>query len=377
LFHRSYPQDHTDTGLLPLAARMGAPTAFTGRGVCMAFIDSGFYPHPDIADRIRLYVDASTRRITEGRLMPSANPVNWHGQMTSVVAAGSGLTSGGRYRGLACEAQLVLIRVSTPKGAVKEADILRGLQWLIKNAARHNIRVASISLGGDHASSDPSHPLHSAVRTLTAQGVTVMVAAGNDALGALLPPASAGTAITVGGYDDGNSLDTARWRPFPTSHGISDDGALKPDITAPAAWIASPILPGTVMAREAPWLVPMLALKQEERYAFMLLLRTGLPDLTFIESLRHVSEDALRKQVQARIQEHKLVDEHLQHVDGTSVSTAIAASVAALLLEANPRLAPDDIKQVLKATASALPDTAPERQSAGVINVAAALAAVT
>jgi serine protease AprX len=204
-----------------------------------------------------------------------------------------------------------------------------------------------------------------------------MVAAGNDALGALLPPASAGTAITVGGYDDGNSLDTARWRPFPTSHGISDDGALKPDITAPAAWIASPILPGTVMAREAPWLVPMLALKQEERYAFMLLLRTGLPDLTFIESLRHVSEDALRKQVQARIQEHKLVDEHLQHVDGTSVSTAIAASVAALLLEANPRLAPDDIKQVLKATASALPDTAPERQSAGVINVAAALAAVT
>jgi hypothetical protein len=130
------------------------------------------------------------------------------------------------------------------------------------------------------------------------------------------------------------------------------------------------------MAREARWLVPMLALTPDEQYAFMLLLRTGLRDFSFIDTLRGFSDEALRRRVQARIDEHKLVDEHHQHVDGTSVAAPIAASVVAQLLEADPSLTPADIKHILTSTARLMPGVPSERQGAGVIDAAGALAAV-
>src|SRR5262245_56542639 len=34
--------------LLPISLRMNADPRFTGAGVTIAFIDSGFYPHPDL-----------------------------------------------------------------------------------------------------------------------------------------------------------------------------------------------------------------------------------------------------------------------------------------------------------------------------------------
>ena len=88
--------------------------------------------------------------------------------------------------------------MSTPKGHIKETDILRGLRWVIDTHKRLNIRVVNISVGGDFVSNDPSHPLHKAIRKLTKAGVTVVVAAGNRNVDYLLPPASAPEAITVG-----------------------------------------------------------------------------------------------------------------------------------------------------------------------------------
>lgn len=363
--------------LLPVPERTGAPARYTGRGVVIAFVDSGFYPHADLAGRIRLYVDATTRTIRTRGLPPAnADNLNWHGQMTSVIAAGDGRTSGGRYRGIASGASLVLIKVSNRRNQIKEADILRGLKWLAVYGRKHHVRVVNVSVGGDHPDDDPDHPLHATVADLTAQGMTVLIAAGNGGSPHVVPPASAAHAITVGGYDDRNSLDVVRWQPFHSSYGPAHDGTQKPDIIAPAAWLASPILPGSIMAREARWLVPMLALTPDEQYAFMLLLRTGLRDFSFIDSLRGFSDEALRRRVQARIDEHKLVDEHHQHVDGTSVAAPIAASVVAQLLEANPRLTPADIKHILTSTARRMPGVPLERQGAGVIDAAGALAAV-
>jgi hypothetical protein len=43
---------HTHTqnryAVLPVAARLDADTGLTGNGVTVAFIDAGFYPHPDL-----------------------------------------------------------------------------------------------------------------------------------------------------------------------------------------------------------------------------------------------------------------------------------------------------------------------------------------
>jgi serine protease AprX len=359
--------------LLSVPERIAAPAAYTGRGVVMAFVDSGFYPHPDIAGRIRAYVDATTRLVRERDLRPVPTNLGWHGQMTSVIAAGDGRTSGGRYRGVACNAELVLIKVSNQKQQIKEADILRGLKWLIKNAQRYNVRVVNISVGGDFPSVDPKHPLHVAIRALTRNGVCVLVSAGNSGAPVLLPPASAAEAITVGGYDDHNSLDVTRWTGFNNSYGTAYDGMPKPDVIAPAAWLPSPIMPGTDMAREAPWLTQMLMLKARDVRGFQRLARRGDAELYFSKVLMEHPEAVLKDIAQERIHAHKIVDGAHQHVDGTSVSVAIASSVVAQMLEAHPRLTPHEVKERLMKTALCLPNVPVERQGAGIINAAAAL----
>jgi serine protease AprX len=335
----------------------------------MAFVDSGFFPHPDIQDRIALFVDATNRRVREGNLAASTAGLNWHGQMTSVIAAGNGAVGGGKYRGIASDARLILIKVSNRKSQIKEADILRGLEWLVRNARRHNVRVVNVSVGGDFPNLDASHPLHVAVRKLTEDGVVVLCAAGNFAGHPVLPPASAGSAITVGGYDDRNSLDQAVWSYRPSSLGMGDDGSHKPDVLAPAAWIASPIMPGTEMARDAQWLMPMMALKAGDVVGFQRLARKASTELHLAELLRANPPRTLIEIVQERIHAHKLIDLYHQHVDGTSVSVAIASSMVAALLEAHPSLTPAQVKERVMTTARPLPDVSSECQGAGIVDL--------
>jgi len=321
---------HGENNLLPILERTGSSAAYTGKGVTIAFIDAGFYPHPDLQDRILVHVDASTNRVIEQYDEFDHLDLSWHGLMTSFIAAGDGRTSKGRYRGLANEASLVLVKVSTPKGSIKERDILRGLRWVIDTHKRFNIKIVNISVGGDDPNLDPELPLHSAVKKLTDAGVTVVIAAGNRSVDYLLPPASAGEAITVGGYDDQNTLETSHWRLYHhNSHwrlyhhnyGQGTQGTQKPDLIAPAAWIASPIMPGTMVEREARWLAPLLA---SPTPSFMKkLLRKGHSDLGLDLSADSEPDERLYRQLQQRIHAHKIIDPFHQHVDGTSVTHSI------------------------------------------------------
>jgi serine protease AprX len=79
--------------------------------------------------------------------------------------------------------------------------------------------------------------------------------------------------------------------------------------------------------------------------------------------------------LQARIHAHKLVDAYYQHVDGTSVSVAIASSIVAQIVEANPGLTPQRIKAILTDTAKRLPGVPAEQQGSGMIDAAAAVEA--
>jgi serine protease AprX len=354
-FVPNYPDHSGRFSLLSTPERINASPAYTGRGVVMAFIDSGFFQHPDLGDRVLIHADASSGRIVEGRRFHRPEWYSWHGQMTSVIAAGDGRMSGRRYRGIACDARLVLIKVSNYRGRIKEADILRGLRWLIDNLRRFNVRVVNISVGGDQPSDDPDHPLHRAIRILTDAGITVLTAAGNTGTRRLVPPASAPHAITVGGIDDQNSLDRARWLPYHYNYGIAYDGTPKPEILAPAAWIASPILPGSSMEREARWLAQLLEVPPGDEEAVIRILRAAYGDLSIPRRLALHPDPSVYMMLQRRINAHKLVDAHHQHVDGTSVAVAIASSVVAQMLEANPRLTPPDIKTILTGTAQQLP----------------------
>jgi len=347
--------------------RCAADRRVTGRGVTIAFIDSGFYPHPDLAGRVIVQIDAESEQFTPARRYDEPSGDSWHGQMTSVIAAGNGAD----YPGIACGAKLVLIKVSNRRHQIKEKDILRGLTWLLDNHRRYGIRVANISVGGDFESFDPAHPLHRAIAQLVAEGVVVCVAAGNSARPHLVPPSSAPDAITVGGYNDHNTRDQSRWEIYHSNWGRSYDGTAKPELLTPALWIASPVLAGTAMARRAPWLARMIDADEAEVRA---ILRVGYADLGLTRREALYPNTLTFTWLRTHLHKDKLIDATHQHVDGTSVAVAILSSIVAQLLEIRPELTPRDVKAILMQSADYHEHWPRDRQGAGVVNPARALA---
>src|SRR5688572_20477727 len=101
----------TRFAVIPTAEKLKARSEFTGPGVTIAFLDSGFYPHPDFAERVLCFHDVSGEEKTfDARLKPKGH--HWHGTQTVVSCAGNGCLSEGVYRGIAYQANLVLVKVS-------------------------------------------------------------------------------------------------------------------------------------------------------------------------------------------------------------------------------------------------------------------------
>jgi serine protease AprX len=245
------------------------------------------------------------------------------------------------------------------------------MKWLVRAHARFNIRVVNVSVGGDFVSNDPDHALHRCVRELTEAGVTVVIAAGNRGDRHLVPPASSPQAIVVGGYNDNNSLKRSDWTAYHSNYGTVYDGTHKPDVIAPAQWIASPILPQTEVEKQAQWLAPLL--QADNRQAVQNLMMNGFEDLDIPKPSTSRLGKSLYTTLQERIHAHKLIHENYQHVDGTSVAAPIVTSVVAQMLEVNPALTPQQIRTILKDTAIPLAGMPPEQQGAGVIEARAAV----
>lgn len=368
-FKSNYPNFHAyKETLLPTPLRVDADDTLRGRGVTIAYVDSGFSRHPDIQGRVVVHADCSTTHVIETANVVEISPLSWHGQMTSVIGSGNGNLSGGKYRGIASESNLVLVKVSTPEGRIKEADILRGLRWVHDTRHRYNVKIVNVSVGGDDVSYDPHHPLYAIVRRLVRDGITVVISAGNGGHHALVPPASAPEAITVGGYDDHNSLDLSAWSLFHHNWGNTYDGKQKPDVISSSAWLASPLLPDSPTAREIEALAQLLHAKTRDDVRNILHLYTTSFDWRAMEAdpnaLDHITDELLNK-LQNRLYHHKVIDAHHQHVDGTSVSAPIVSGVIAQMLEVNPHLTPYDIRNILYSTSEQIAHLPTEKQGAG------------
>jgi serine protease AprX len=368
-----YAADEAD--LLPTPVRLNANPDYSGRGVTVAFLDSGFYPHSDLTtprDRIRAYVDATVSEPVAKARFRRAEVTSWHGLMTSGVAAGNGSKSGGLYRGLAAEAELVLVKTGNRRThRIPDRDILRALQWVVVQRAEFDIRVLNISLGGDFASTGEATPLDMLVEEAVAEGLVVVAAAGNGGHNRVIPPASAHSAITVGGLDDQNSLDPRFHRMWQSSFGRGVGGVAKPDVIAPAIWVAAPTLPHTWVHNEAVFLWRLLELSDHELTRF---LTTDLAEARFRKETLRQPLHEVRGVIRRRITERKYISPHYQHVDGTSMAAPIVTSLAAQMVEANPRLTPAGIKDIITNTAEPLAYVPRAEQGHGVINATRAVA---
>jgi serine protease AprX len=294
--------------ILPTGLRLNADPRFTGKGVTICFIDSEFYPHPDLItfkNRVKAIIDIpNNKNITQEK-----NTVSWHGTMTSVVCAGDGFLSNGLYKGIASDAELILLKVQDDAGKINDDNLAKALEWVLHHHYHYHIQIVNISLGADDSR------VTTLAEKLVERGIIVVAAAGNDEAAAVKAPANAPNVITVGGLDDHNELNGENRSLYHSSYGRIGDYLLKPELIAHAIWIAAPVLPGS----------------------------TKLPD------------------------DSRLISPDYMHVDGTSFAAPIVTSIIAQLLEINPALTPAIVRTILFGTAKRLQNAAAERQGFGMV----------
>lgn len=371
-----YPvYSYDETALLATPYRVHAYPQFTGRGVVMAFLDSGFYPHPDLTrpyNRILAHIDATVKAPVERPNFRRPAVTSWHGMMTTCVAAGNGFLSGYQYRGIASDANLVLVKTGNRRGRrIREDDIYRALNWVIHNQHHYNIRVVNLSVGGDIPSDGTLSSLDELVEEASARGMVVVCAVGNGGVQHVVPPASAPSAITVGGLDDRNSLERAHHRLYHSNFGHGGYFKPKPDLIAPAIWVAAPMLPQTWVYNEGKYLWKLAHASDEE---LKTLLNTRAAERRFKKETLSLPLDAIRRAIRLRMIEQKYIHAHYQHVDGTSMAAPIVSAVVAQMLEANPSLAPAQVEKILCDTAQPYEHFPRERQGYGVLIAAHAVA---
>jgi len=347
---------------------MDADERFTGRGVTIAFLDSGFYAHKDLTKPINRIVAYHNIFNTEDDLssLQTSDVASWHGMMTSVVAAGNGHLSDGLYRSIAPEANVVLVKIGKT-GRIPESNIETGLRWVLTNKDKYRIRVVNISAGGDFEKPYLQNSLCRLVEETVKAGITVVCAVGNAGLAPghpVLPPASSPAAISVGGLDDQNSLDRARRGMYRSSYGPTIDGLQKPEVIAPGIWVAGPILPHTPTADEAR-LYAALDAAADDELDDIILAHAGIDK--DLDEARGLSVPLLRQLITIKLREKNVINEHYKFVDGTSFASPIVASIIGCMLQANPKLTPQQIKRILIDTAERVGGVEVDRQGWGVV----------
>lgn len=356
---------------------------YTGKHVGIAYVDSGVYPHPDFVageDRIIAAVD-----FVNGRTLPYDD--NGHGTQSIGNGSGNGHMSNGLFRGTAPESGIISVKVLNQYGQGRMSDIIKGIQWCIDHRHQYNIRVMNLSLGGPAHANYQNDPLERAVMKAWDAGIVVCAAAGNEgpAPGTISSPGDNPKVITVGAFDDNNTpgdISQHRLLQF-ESVGPTAAGLHKPDVLAPGEDIIGPNAPGTPTEEQAKkyqqmndaahWLQGM---PDEE-------LSNVPPDVLLMMGLTQDTVSAIKSSVPAaraeidRIEQATarlpLIDQLYLGSPGSSRATPIVSGLVADMIEANPYLMPDDVKDILKSTARALPGANIDHQGAGEISPDAAL----
>ena len=314
--------------------------SYSGAGVTVAFIDSGFtaYDHPDLAGRLLTFVD-----FVNGQTINYDD--NGHGTHVAGILAGNGKLSAKKFAGIAPGASLVSLKVLNRKGEGSIGDILKALDWVYMNGKSYGIRVVNLSVGAPVSESYYTDPLTLAAKALVDSGITVVAAAGNSGQnangqlqwGGVTSPANAPWVLTVCAFSTNGTYATAddKVADFSASGPTAVDFAAKPDLCAPGVGVVSTADPaGTLfqagLLATPSWLVAGTV--------------SGQYPYTPYESLT-----------------------------GTSMSAPFVSGAIALMLEANPNLTPNLIKAILEYTAIAKPGVSALRQGAGFMNVSHAV----
>src|SRR5271157_4162761 len=297
---------------------------FDGSGVGVAVIDSGIHAVDDLTDssgqsRIKYSLDLVGGGADDGY---------GHGTHVAGIIGGNGQDSSCPtcnvvIRGIAPKVSLINLRALDNNGAGTDSTVIAAIQAAIQLKDTYNIRVINLSVGRPVYESYTHDPLCQAVEQAWQAGIVVVVSAGNDGrdnsagtdgYGTIEAPGNDPYVITVGAMntkgtpDRGDDVMTSYSSKGPTTI----DHIVKPDLVAPGNRVVSLQEPGTLELQFPGNRVP---------YAYY---RSG-PSL-MASSAYYV-------------------------LSGTSMATAVVSGAAALILQQDPTLTPDQVKALLMKSA--------------------------
>lgn len=178
--------DRIDQASLPLDGQYRPGGG--GAGVTAYVVDTGLRAsHAAFTGRVRAGADFSG----------SGSTADCNGHGTTVASA-----LAGRLVGVAQEATVVPLRVSGCAGTARSSSLVAAVAWAVDDHPAGAPAVLNASYGGP-----PSDALDRALRAAVADGITVVVAAGNESADACgSSPAREPSAITVGASTGSDSV---------------------------------------------------------------------------------------------------------------------------------------------------------------------------
>ena len=290
----------------------------------IAIVDSGIdASRQDFAGRVKAQVSFVTSAYPNG-----SGDGRGHGTFVAGIAAGSAAG----YAGAAPNADIVSLDVMDDSGAGKTSDVIAAAEWIYKNKAAYNIRVANFSLHSGAVNHFWLDPLNVAVEKLWHSGVVVVAAAGNYGTaggpsGVRYAPGSDPFVITVGAVDIGGTSrprddDRAPW----SAYGRTPDGFWKPEICAPGRYMVGPVPTGSTLATEKA---------------------------------------------------DKMVAAGYAELSGTSFAAPVISGIAAQALARNPNWTPDQVKSALMRRARPVPQADNGSCGVGQVNAVQSVLATT
>jgi len=317
--------DQVRAGTPGLLLGIGGLSGVTGQGITVAVIDSGISAHPALSQKVIANVSYVTGD-------PQVGDAFGHGTHIAGIIAGSSTGATSLYNGgIAPGAKLVNIRVLGKDGTGWTSDVIAGIEWAIDHRDEYKIRIINLSLG--HPVTEPSttDPLCIAVRQAVLAGIVVVASAGNSGkaadgspvLGAITSPGNSPYAITVGAINTKATVSRKDdvMATYSSRGPTRFEFAVKPDVVAPGNKIVSLEAFGSTLVKNNSFLHV-----------------TGQPTNAYMQ------------------------------LSGTSMSAAMVSGGAALLMQATPRISPEQTKIALQTGSTFMADGGLMGGGAGSVN---------
>ena len=311
-------------------------TPLRGAGVTVAVVDSGIYFDKGVRANHDLlltkmykgqadFVSSECQNASSSNmgncfrsLGDSVDPYGHGTAVSSIIWNNYTDFNTGSTLGIAPDANILSVRVLNDNGTGTYENVIKGIQYVIDQRQPMNIRVMNLSMSSVADVPYFVDPINRAVERAWASGIVVVAAAGNSGANAetITAPGNDPYVITVGAINTNRTpgLWDDDTLPSWSATGPTRDGFAKPDVLASGANVV------TFMYKDPT--------------------------------------DTARSQKIVQIHPDNSLTSSFFRMNGTSMSSPIVAGIAALMIQSNPSITPDQVKYRLMANArlSVTPD---------------------